>query len=202
MGKYIDSKSGREYVLYAENDIRRGRNDMIVFSKKHLFAAGIVFFLLFIMLGPSFAENQDEHEKDPVDISKCAVCSVRNGGEISEIPLHVQHARRIDNDGTITGDGTLYFMGLKRYMEYNSPDLPIFTLRDDFSIKTDFDVSLTEKSLKQSVFRQEQELVEVNVPKDWQKCQEGTYLIDICYNISRGEEYYKGDALFWLIVEY
>lgn len=177
---------------------------MIVFIKKHLFTAGIVFFLLFIMLILlfSFAENQDELEKGPVDISKCAVCSVRNGGEISEIPLHVQNARSIDNDGTITGDGALFFMGLERYMEYISPDLPIFTLRDDFSIKTDFDVSLTGKSLKQSVFRQEQELVEVNVPKDWQKCQEGAYLIDICYNISRGEEYYIGDALFWLIVEY
>lgn len=183
-------------------------------NRKLILAVLILFTVLHCSNRASYADNrpeekqihtergQSEQEERLPAISQCVVCKVLNNGNRTKIPLHLQYERDMSR-GDLTADGYLFFMGLGQYMELVNPRIPEFKFRDDFSIETVVDPSADKGSQRTKIYVQDDQnkyslLEDLN---EWSELPEGKYLIDVTCHVSRGEEYFCGDALLWLIIE-
>ena len=131
-------------------------------------------------------------------ITGALICSLTNGDGTETIGLHMQSVCETLPDGSRTvGDGKLFFLGLEAYVE--QAQIPSFVYGADASVTVRYDPSVS-LSHEISVYRYSEEgLQKLDGAGELRPPEPGKYLFDIRLHVSRGEDYYICDALFWMI---
>ena len=130
-------------------------------------------------------------------ISDSLECVLTDRQEAENIELHMQNVCETQpSGGQFHGDGILFFKGVTKFAE--DEQLQSFEYSEDTSIIVRYDPSVS-FSYTISVYRESDDgLRKLDETSDHFFPDPGNYLLDICFHVSRDDDYCTCDALFWM----
>ncbi len=130
-------------------------------------------------------------------ISKSLECFFTDDPKTVNIRLYMRNVCETQPNGyQLSGDGALFFAGVKQFAE--NEQLQRFVYSEDTAIIVNYDPSIS-FSYTISVYRESEDGLQIldNI-SEYRSLDSGNYLLDISSFVSRDNDYYKCDALFWM----